>query len=863
MIIRTPDQRLRVFVSSTLQELAEERAAAREAIDRLRLAPVMFELGARPHPPKELYRSYLDQSHIFVGIYWERYGWVAPDMDISGLEDEYRLSGDRPKLIYVKTPAPNREPRLKELLDRIRNDDRASYKPFSVAAELQQLIENDLAILLTERFEMSRPDAPQSPQPPRASNLPTPSTPLMGRERDVEEITQLLMKGEVRMVTLYGPGGIGKTRLAIEVGRRVQAQFPDGVCFVPLATVTDHNLVVPAIGHALGLGETRAAGLADRVIEVLRARQQLLILDNFEQVMPAASQLGELLAAAPRLEMLVTSRAVLRVRGEYEFAVPTLALPQLDIAHAPLEAWQDCAAVQLFLERARAVKPDFELTRDNAPAVAEICARLDGLPLAIELAASRVKVLTPQAILARLIDSEQQARLLSGGPRDLPERQQTLRNTLDWSHSLLSDEEKQLFARLSTFVGGWTLDAATAICGHDSDELTVLDTLGSLVDKSLITRAAAHGEERFAMLNTIHDYAAQRLEESGQAEDSRRRHAAHYAALAARAGPELKGVNQHRWVLRLNAESGNLQAALSWMIESGDPDSAVGVGWSLLPYWMIASRLSELLRWMVAALSRLDVGPTAEPRRITSRATALALAGLSAAWQGNPDWATFLLSEAEALLGRAELPAVDALVHSSLAITALYDKDFDAAQRHFERGLQRFRDVGDAWGAAMVLSGIQRVAIRRGDFAATEKLFREGQALADALGDGMSSSLARLELGRMHLLRQELELAEARFGESIQVAYSIGYRESIARCMEGLAAISSARGDGDRAGALLGAAHGVREAVGLNLWQVEAASHDELVQAVKAQLGAGFDAAWARGEAMTLDQAVGLALRWP
>ncbi|HEX8682145.1 MAG TPA: DUF4062 domain-containing protein, partial [Ardenticatenaceae bacterium] len=286
-VILTPDQRLRVFVSSTLQELYEERVAAREAITSLHLAPVMFELGARPHPPRDLYRAYLDQSHLFIGIYWERYGWVAPEMDISGLEDEYRLSGNRPKLIYIKDPAPNREPRLAELLDQIREDDHASYKPFRSAAELRSLIENDLAILLTERFEMTQARAaphPEPPQPPRPSNLPLPPTPIVGRAAEVAAVRDLLLRGPVRLVTVLGPGGMGKSRLALEVAGNVQDEFADGVFFVSLAPIRDPALVPSAIAQVLGLREAGERPLLDLLKDYLRDKHLLLLLDNFEQV---------------------------------------------------------------------------------------------------------------------------------------------------------------------------------------------------------------------------------------------------------------------------------------------------------------------------------------------------------------------------------------------------------------------------------------------------------------------------------------------------------------------------------------------------------------------------------------------------
>src|SRR5215469_131125 len=493
-VIRTPDQRLRVFVSSTLQELAAERQAVRDAVTSLRLVPVMFELGARPHPPRQVYRAYLAQSQVFVGVYWQSYGWVAPGEQVSGLEDEYRLAAGLPRLIYVKSPAPEREPRLARMLARIRDDADVSYQHFSDPGQLRGLVENDLAVLLSERFEAAQPragGAGDAQGAPLAGALPVPATPLVGRDRDAAAIGDLVVGEGVRLVTLTGPGGVGKSRLAVEVTGRLGPGFADGVRFADLAAVPAAELVAPAVAAALGLNTSGAQVISD-VMAYLRPRRLLLVLDNFEQVRGAAPLVADLLAAARGLVVLVTSRMVLRLSGEHEVPVPTLPVPDATAGSRAARA-RRYAAVQLFVERARAVAPGFGLTGGNAAAVAEICRRLDGLPLAIELAAARVKLLPPQALLARLGD---RMELLTAGARDLPERQRTLRSTLDWSFDLLDAQEQRLFRRLSVFVGGCTLEAVeglyTALGEMPAD---VLDGVASLIDKSLLRQSEQEGEE--------------------------------------------------------------------------------------------------------------------------------------------------------------------------------------------------------------------------------------------------------------------------------------------------------------------------------------------------------------------------------
>src|ERR1700751_1695835 len=420
-LIRTPDQRLRVFVSSTLQELAPERQAVRDAVTRLRLVPVMFELGARPHPPRQVYRSYLAQSQVFVGVYWQSYGWVAPGEQVSGLEDEYLLAAGLPRLIYVKSPAADRESRLAEMLTRIRDAGDVSYQRFSAAAELQRLVENDLAVLLSERFERAPARDGTADGASLAGAVPVPATPFVGRDDDVTAVGDLVRAEGVRLVTLTGPGGVGKSRLAVEVAQRVGAGFEDGVRFVELGSVRAAELVMAAIAAALGLSTSGGALITD-LKSYLSARRLVLVLDNFEQVMGAAPVVAELLGAAPGVVALVTSRMVLRLRVEQEFPVLPLPVPSIAAGGDAAEV-QRCASVRLFVERAKAASAGFELTSGNTGAVAEICRRLDGLPLAIELAAARVRLPPPPALVAR---PDEKVGLPAGGARDLPERQRTL-----------------------------------------------------------------------------------------------------------------------------------------------------------------------------------------------------------------------------------------------------------------------------------------------------------------------------------------------------------------------------------------------------------------------------------------------------
>ncbi len=731
-VIRTPDQRLRAFVSSTLQELAEERAAAREAILRLHLAPVMFELGARPHPPRDLYRAYLDQSHISIGIYWEKYGWVAPGEAISGLEDEYRLTGDKPKLIYIKSPAPDRELRLTELLDSVRSDDTVSYKPFGSAEELRDLIADDLMVLLSERFETptdrSRPSGtvtflftdvegssniaqrhpeafqallarhhallyeaveahhgfvfqivgdafcvafhtavdalnasvhaqrllnrePWAPAPikvrmgintgmaeagaaddrsggytgystlarvqrvmsaahggqvvlsnataeqmrgdlpqdvtlrdlgehrlkglldpehlwqvvagdlpqsfPRLQtltaapfNLPVALNRFVGRERELQEVKERL--GRARLLTLLGTGGTGKTRLALQAATDLRDDFEDRVYFVDLAASRDLESVLSVIARAIGLREESNGQLLDDLKGRMGTQRTLLLLDNFEQVTVAAPTMAELLRDCPDLTQLVTSREALHVSGENIFPVPPLALPEVDVEHASVEQLAQSEAIQLFVERAQAVKPDFRLTEENAPAVAELCVRLDGLPLAIELATARLGLFSPKALVERLGN---QLQLLRGGARDTPVRQQTLHDTIASGATVEAVE-----------------DVASRIQGAGDNRMDALEGLTSLVDKSLIRQVDdGDADPRLLMLETIREFAAARLDENPElTATARRAHAAYFADWTQLQWERLSGTDRDAASERMATEIENVRTAWRYWLAERD-----------------------------------------------------------------------------------------------------------------------------------------------------------------------------------------------------------------------------------------------------------------------------------------------------
>ncbi|MHA6693599.1 DUF4062 domain-containing protein [Homoserinimonas sp. A520] len=807
-VIRTPDQRIRVFISSTLRELAPERRVTRAAVERLHLAPVMFELGARPHPPRELYRAYLQQSDVFVGIYGDSYGWVAPDEVVSGLEDEYNLAGSLPKLIYIRESASAREDRLSELLSRVRDDDRASFKHFSTPQELRRLIEADLAILLAERFDQSRPVLASEPPSPRAVQSPIPAslTELIGRDGELATVERLLRRDPVRLVTLIGPGGIGKSRVATAVAYRERERGEREVVFVDLTPVQDPALVPNLIAQALGVLDTGDEAVIDKLKTALKDRSALIVVDNFEQVLPAAPILTALLASAPGVKFLVTSRTLLRVSGEHAVEIGPLELPGDGDAAKPGAV---SASVALFVERACAVKPDFELNSVNAAAVAAICVALDGVPLALELAAARIRMLTPQSMLSRL---DKRLALLAGGARDLPVRQQTLRSTIEWSTQLLERDEKRLLARLGVFSGGFSLEALEAVASGD-DGADAMTALGMLVDNSLVREQDRGGQPYFSMLATVREYALEQLGESGALAATRAAHAAYFSRLAKSLELDLESAGLRDAIELLNVDRDNLRAAARYYLDSGDYEALAEFTWTLLIYWWVGGLLGEVRGWMEDVLA-------AEGAVLPDRTKAIALYFTRSIrlWHDSTESVAPGLTECVELFQRVGDRQGEGMALIFLGLAGLAEKppDPERATRTLEESLDVLRSIGDDWGEAMALVTLGRVSLMRRALHEAINQFEASLALARARRDDLGTAIALHHLGWATMVKGDRADARKLFEESLATAARLGHAEGVAYGLEGLTAIAAAERDVGRAGRLLRASEALRNQTGLH-----------------------------------------------
>jgi predicted ATPase/class 3 adenylate cyclase len=1071
-MIHTPDQRVRVFVSSTLQELAAERMAAREAISQLRLTPVMFEIGARPHPPQDLYRSYLEQSDVFLGIYWQSYGWVAPGASVSGIEDEYELAGDRPRLIYVREPAPGRDPQLELLLDRIRSDGRASYKRFDTAESLATLLLDDVALLMSERFQgsggdgrsslgtltflfadierstrlieqlgeeydelvhtyhglveaavtgrvgrvesragdgafcvfsdavaaveaavdvqrslsgrrwssgvevMARigihtgsarelpegyvgidvhraarvgeaaqggqiilssttaalvgdhaqrcgwklatvgdfdlrglshperlsqlfvPDVDTLSTPLRARRLgssavPTSMTSLVGREVELSEVERLLNSPEIRLVTLTGPGGIGKTRMAMAVARSVTDRFADGVGWVALDGVTEPERVPAAIAASLGLIDSGSQPVVDTVAEYLTDKDMLIVLDNFEHVLAAAAVVRGLLERAPGTKVLVTSRSPLRLRGEHELPVGVLAYPAEDA----IGDETSYPAVELFIDRAKAANPHLVIDSKRIESIAALTAQLDGLPLAIELAAARTRYLDPQALATRITSL---LDLLSRGAQDMPERHRTMRETIKWSARLLSDDARRLFRRLAVFRSNPTFESVVAVANWDGaiggDPLAALE---GLADVGLIGIESTHGrpEPAVSMLRVVREYASEELVAKGELEQMKHAHAAHFLGVVEEAAPYLWTPQRGSWIAHLERQQRDIAEAFVFLAAGADPSGA----------WRMAAAIGPFLRGPSgrAALPLIEAagitGTAVIPPGVSELTAGIALQSTGAAILATGDYGACLpplqrsvelltasgaqrdLARTRAYLGLAGISIGDPSAMTNLAaarisgdeladlpafaIASAYSGevaaalgDFDGAREFVRRAEERCRAVDDRWllGLTLTVSGNLAMVSDRIDEAIV--IAEEAYALM-AVEQPVVSGWPLIGLAYCHMIRDEWDLAHKYFEQSVELGRRVGNKSIVLSGLIGLGGVTAAEGDAERGVRIVGAADTIRAALGFQHWSVGVRMIDKVEELI-AESGdpAQIEAARRAGNRLSYEEVLALAV---
>jgi predicted ATPase/class 3 adenylate cyclase len=681
------------------------------------------------------------------------------------------------------------------------------------------------------------------------NNLPTQLTSFIGRDDQVREAKQLLARS--RLLTLTGPGGTGKTRLSLQIAAEVLDQFADGVYFVPLSAVHDPELVPSAIAQALAISTTGSRRPIDALLDHLREKRTLLVLDNFEQVLDAAPIATQLLEGSAGLRVLVSSRAVLRVSGEQEFPVPPLALPDLK-ALPGLAALSQFEAVRLFIERAVAVRPDFQATNENAPAIAGICERVDGLPLAIELAAARVKLFSPQALLSRL---EKSLSALGSGARDAPARQQTLRGAILWSYDMLDAGSRRLLARFSVFARGGNLDQVEPVCGPaEGVGRDIVDSLDQLADQSLLRRMPDFDEPRFLMLQTIRDFAAEKLEESGEAHLVRDRHLKAFIALAQQAQPHLFGPQRKEWLDRLEEDHDNFRAALEWAVATGNAQEAMSLSGAFWRFWQMRGHIHEGRARLGPILSLPNSGDFPK-----ERLAALEAAGGLAYWQADMEGAQRFYDECLALTRKVgDKPAIANAIYNSAFPMLVNRTNVPRAKELLEEALPLFRELSDDGGVARTLWGLGNAGYFGDDFAAAKPPLEEAQGLFRRLDDRFMLAWSTHTLGLVALATGNVDLGKRWFSEALRLFVEAKDLSGIILQLDNLSVIARSEGDPVRGTRLAAAAVALQTSTGTGLGGLLSQREGRTGREGLTETAAA--TAWAEGQRLTLDEAIAYAL---
>ncbi len=697
------------------------------------------------------------------------------------------------------------------------------------------------------------PSGPEMSRPARTPhNIPEQLMPFIGREREILEVANLLQGHDCRLLTLTGPGGVGKSRLAVQAARQMLGRYPGGIFFVDLGPVLAPELVISRIARVIGIKEAPSRSLAEDVTDQLRGKSSLLLLDNFEQVIGAAPTVSQLISAVPELDIMVTSREALRLYGEHEYPVPPLSTPDLARRHS-FESLSRYEAVALFVDRATTASPTFVLDEANVRDVAEICVRLDGLPLAIELAAARIRIFSPRYLLSRLSDA---LGTLTAGPRDLAARHQALRTAIDWSYQLLTDDEKQLFERLSVFQGGRSPAAVEAICGPGLD-INVWDGLESLYRKSLLFQEEGlGGEPRFTMLETIQQFARSRLVESGQAEELQRSHAEYFAALAEEAEGELRGPGQELWSARLRLEYDNLRAALAWSLDGGDKTIGLRLAAALCEFWYYEGPISDGERWMDQAVNWVDVvGPSIQAK-VMNAASTLAYA------RSDHEQGKIWSSEALAIARRTgdKTNWAWALFWLSAHGTA-NPEDYEEALRQCEQAVALFKELGDEPGLAWSYNGVGELSRLLGNLERAGEAYAASVAICRRAGNKRREAIALVNLSYVAQHQGDFMRAEelALSGLALLRELKLEYHTAIVLAM--LSGPVAAQGRARQAARLLGASESTLERMSLSLPPADAVEISGYISMVRDRLDQqAFEMAWGEGLAMSTEQAIVYAL---